>query len=68
MGVPNVPHGFQKWGFDTSQRTWYNANDRRRFFMNSPDMPENPVAQSKRIFKNALSLPGNSDQRTEQDV
>eukprot|EP00957_Ditylum_brightwellii_P155962 11871325-Ditylum_brightwellii.AAC.1 len=20
-GVPNVPHGFQKWGFDTSKRT-----------------------------------------------
>eukprot|EP00957_Ditylum_brightwellii_P097898 7455922-Ditylum_brightwellii.AAC.1 len=68
MGVPNVLHGFQKWGFDTSKRTRYNANDRRRFFMSSPSTQENPVAQSKRFLKNALSSPDNREQRTEQEV
>eukprot|EP00957_Ditylum_brightwellii_P097897 7455921-Ditylum_brightwellii.AAC.1 len=68
MGVPNVPHGLQNWGFDTSKRTWYNANDRRSFFMNSPSMPENPGAQNIRFLKNAPSSPGNREQRTDQEV
>eukprot|EP00957_Ditylum_brightwellii_P185019 14089658-Ditylum_brightwellii.AAC.1 len=68
MAVPNVPHGFQKWRFDTSKRTWYNANKRKRFFINSPSTPEDPVAQSKRFFKNVLSSSRNREQRVDQEV
>ena len=32
VGVPNIRHGVQKWRFDTNNRSWYNSNERKRFF------------------------------------
>jgi hypothetical protein len=32
VGVPNIRHDIQKWRFDTNNRSWYNSNERKRFF------------------------------------
>eukprot|EP00957_Ditylum_brightwellii_P119482 9116388-Ditylum_brightwellii.AAC.1 len=37
-------------------------------FLNSPSMPEDPVAQSTRFFKNGPSSSHNREQRTDQEV
>ena len=32
VAVPNIRHSFQKWCFDTNNGSWYNDNERKRFF------------------------------------
>ena len=66
--VPNIHHGKKKWIVDENKRTWYNGDERRRFFLNSPSTPEDPVAQRERFFKTVPSSSCNKDRRTDHEV